>query len=109
MMLFASVCVNCILYIYLNPVASPFYLVVEVLTSGGADVVVWIVTEKTEAKKLFARQSEKIKKNIHTTTKINIVYFFDVIVGIFQTLQLWKYKVYNTLQSLKHTHNFVNY
>ena len=51
---------------YLNPVTSPIYLVVKVLTSGGADVVVWIVTEKTEAKKLFARQSEKIKKNIHT-------------------------------------------
>ena len=43
MMLFASV--MCCLYyntwyIYLNPVTSPFYLVVEVLTSGGADVVV---------------------------------------------------------------------
>jgi hypothetical protein len=46
------------------------------------------VTEKTEAKKLFARQSEKIKKkHSHTTTKINIVYFF-LTVGTFQTLQL---------------------
>ena len=39
------VCVSDVLivfyiYIYLNPVTSPFYLVVEVLTSGGADVVV---------------------------------------------------------------------